>query len=42
MVVITSVVVVMMIEVMAAMEVDEDYKKYRINLYSQPEKKISI
>jgi UDP-N-acetyl-D-mannosaminuronic acid dehydrogenase len=26
----------------AAMEVDQDYKRYRINLYSQPEKKISI
>jgi UDP-N-acetyl-D-mannosaminuronic acid dehydrogenase len=26
----------------AAMEVNEDYKRYRINLYSQPEKKISI
>ena len=30
-------VVVMVIEMMAAMEVDEDYKKYRINLYSEPE-----
>jgi nucleotide sugar dehydrogenase len=26
----------------AAMEVDEDYKRYRVNLYSQAEKKISI
>ncbi|MFY9795622.1 MAG: hypothetical protein WAK17_11435 [Candidatus Nitrosopolaris sp.] len=26
----------------AAMEVDEDYKRYRANLYSQPEKKISV
>jgi UDP-N-acetyl-D-mannosaminuronic acid dehydrogenase len=26
----------------AAMEVDEDYKRYRAKLYSQPEKKISI
>jgi hypothetical protein len=26
----------------AAMEVDEDYKKYRANLYSQPEKKIYV
>jgi len=26
----------------AAMEVDEDYKRYRSNLYSQSEKKISV
>ena len=26
----------------AAMEVDEDYKRYRAKLYSQPEKKISV
>ena len=26
----------------AAMEVDEDYKRYRAQLYSQPEKKISV
>jgi UDP-N-acetyl-D-mannosaminuronic acid dehydrogenase len=26
----------------AAIEVDQDYKRYRVNLYSQPEKKISI
>ena len=26
----------------AAMEVDEDYKRYRTELYSQPEKKISV
>jgi UDP-N-acetyl-D-mannosaminuronic acid dehydrogenase len=26
----------------AAMEIDEDYKRYRAKLYSQPEKKISI
>jgi len=26
----------------AAMEVDEDYKRYRVKLYSKPETKISI
>ena len=26
----------------AAMEVDEDYKRYRAKLYSQPERKISV
>jgi UDP-N-acetyl-D-mannosaminuronic acid dehydrogenase len=26
----------------AAMKVDQDYKRYRANLYSQPETKISV